>query len=207
ITVIYNGCDLTFYRPAEKQAEEHRGMTFLWIGRIQQYKGIIDALKAFRRISQDHPEAVLHIAGKGPFEEEARRWVAQHRLEDSIHFLGFISDEQKRREMQQARAVLQTSYKEGWGLTVIEANACGTPVIANNAPGLCDSVRDGETGLLYRFGDVHDLAEKMDLLLTDAGLHADLAAQCRPWAEHFTWAETARRTQECIEGIWAQRFS
>ncbi|MGM0444605.1 MAG: glycosyltransferase family 4 protein, partial [Fibrobacterota bacterium] len=69
ITVIYNGCDLTFYRPAEKQAEEHRGMTFLWIGRIQQYKGIIDALKAFRCIQHDHPEAVLHIAGKGPFEE------------------------------------------------------------------------------------------------------------------------------------------
>jgi len=87
-----------------------------------------------------------------------------------------------------------TSSKEGWGLTVIEANACGTPVIASDVEGLRDAVRDGETGLLYRFGDVADLAGKITRLLTDERLRQTLTQNAIEWSKKFDWEKAAQET-------------
>ncbi|HXG01223.1 MAG TPA: glycosyltransferase family 4 protein, partial [Bacteroidota bacterium] len=91
-----------------------------------------------------------------------------------------------------------TSSKEGWGLTVIEANACGTPVIASNVEGLRDAVRDGETGLLYTFGNVRDLSEKLVRILTDETLRNRLAANAVEWSKQFDWEKAARTTLELL---------
>jgi glycosyltransferase involved in cell wall biosynthesis len=90
--------------------------------------------------------------------------------------------------------VVQPSPKEGWGLTVVEAGACGTPVVAADSPGLRDSVRRDETGLLVRYDDDDALAAALVRVLRDAPLRERLGAAGIAWAARFTWPDCAARS-------------
>ncbi|HTO92995.1 MAG TPA: glycosyltransferase, partial [Bacteroidota bacterium] len=94
-----------------------------------------------------------------------------------------------------------TSMKEGWGLTVVESNACGTPSVAADVPGLRDAVRDGETGLLYRHGDVEGLGACLERILSDGALRARLAEESIRWAARFDWERSATATVEFLERV------
>jgi glycosyltransferase involved in cell wall biosynthesis len=94
--------------------------------------------------------------------------------------------------------VLQPSPKEGWGLTVVEAGACGTAVVASDAPGLRDSVRRDETGLLVPFGDDAALADALIRVLTDEPLRGRLARAGVEWAARFRWDECGRRSLDAL---------
>src|SRR5262249_58321883 len=87
-------------------------------------------------------------------EREAKR----DHLRGSVQFLGFLAVAEKVRRLQESWVLVQPSPKEGWGLTVVEAGACGTAVVAADSPGLRDSVRRDETGLLVPYGDDAALA-------------------------------------------------
>jgi glycosyltransferase involved in cell wall biosynthesis len=92
-----------------------------------------------------------------------------------------------------------TSSKEGWGLTVVEANACGTTVLASNVEGLRDAVQDGETGLLYEFGNVADLSSKVIQLLIDEELRNRLTRNAIAWAKRFDWEKAAEETVKLLQ--------
>ena len=94
---------------------------------------------------------------------------------------------------------LNPSPKEGWGLTVIEANECGVPVVASRRPGLVDSVRDGETGLLADYGDDADFAAKALTLLTDPPLWRTMSENAVRWARSFSWDDAALATEALLE--------
>jgi glycosyltransferase involved in cell wall biosynthesis len=94
--------------------------------------------------------------------------------------------------------LLNPSPKEGWGLTVIEANECGTPVVASRRPGLVDSVRDGETGFLAEYGDAEDFAEKTLALLGDPPLWRLCSDNAVRWARGFSWDEAAEKTETLL---------
>src|SRR5260370_18722178 len=79
----------------------------------------------------------------------------------TARFLGFVSEEEKRRLLRQAWAVVYPSPKEGWGIVNVEAAGCGTPALASDSPGLRDSVRHGETGFLVPPGAVAALPDRM----------------------------------------------
>jgi glycosyltransferase involved in cell wall biosynthesis len=96
---------------------------------------------------------------------------------------------------------VMTSSKEGWGLTVLEANACGTPVVASRVPGLRDAVRDGETGLLYAFGEVPELAGKIIRLLKDHAYREELSAEALRWSHTFTWEKAAVETLAVLKNV------
>jgi glycosyltransferase involved in cell wall biosynthesis len=87
------------------------------------------------------------------------------------------------------------SPKEGWGLTVVESNACGTPVVASRSPGLVDSVRDDESGLLVPHGDATALADALTAVLTDGELRVRLGRGGLAWAARFTW-------DRCADEAW-----
>jgi glycosyltransferase involved in cell wall biosynthesis len=91
--------------------------------------------------------------------------------------------------------------KEGWGITTIEANACGTPVIAADVPGLRDSVADGKSGLLYPFADVDQLARTIARLLDDHRLRDRLSRGAIEWAWRFSWEESANRMLELCQEV------
>jgi len=160
IEVIYPGVDATWYAPdaAEPRAREP---TFLYVGRLKRYKGVEIALRALAVARQARPDLILEIAGGGDDRERLERLARALGVGEAARFLGFVAETEKRRLLRRAWAVVLTSPKEGWGISNLEAAACGTPVIAANSPGIRESVIDGETGFLVPADDPQAMTAAM----------------------------------------------
>jgi len=115
-----------------------------------------------------------------------------------------VSEEEKRRRLRRAWALVFPSPKEGWGIANVEAAACGTPALASDSPGLRESVRDGETGFLVPHGDTQALAQRMLALAADPGLVARLGRAGRGFAERLSWERAARATEAHLHRVLAQ---
>jgi glycosyltransferase involved in cell wall biosynthesis len=203
IRVIHPGVDGDRFSPspAEPRSAEPR---FLYVGRLKRYKGIDLAIRAFALARRSRPDLRLDIAGTGDHRPVLERLAAELEQGDRVSFHGFVSEERKIALLRSAWANLFPSPKEGWGITVVEAAACGTPSLASDSPGLRDSVRHMETGYLVPHGDVHALAARMLELAGNPALVARLGAAARRFAERLTWeraaAETGRHLQDIIAG-------
>lgn len=200
VTVVPPGLDGNVYAPNHQAT---RAPLIVWIGRLERYKRADVMIDAMPEIRRHVPAARLAIIGSGhacgALEEHARRLG----VADAMEFTGFIPEEHKVAYLQRAALLVNTSEKEGFGLTVVEANACGTPSVATDVPGLRDSVRDGETGLLVPFGDAPALARAAVRLLTDEQLRARLAANGLVWAARFSWERAADAAEAIIESAIA----
>lgn len=204
ITVIPNGVDLTYYSPDAGQARFEEP-TILYLGRLKRYKRVDLIIRAVARLRDRGVFARLIIAGRGDHEPELRRLRAELGLEDRVELAGFVSEEEKRRLFRRTWVHALTSPKEGWGITNLEAAACGTPTVASDSPGLRDSVVDGETGFLVPHGDVDALAGRLAQLLGARELRERLGEQARAFAERFSWECAADRTEAHLETLLASR--
>jgi len=183
IRVIPNGLDHARYRPSGDPAE---GDLVVFVGRLEHYKGVDLLLDAWLRVRAERPAARLVIVGSGSAGDAMRQRAGDGAFGDSVRFTGFVSEAEKIAWLQRATVVVQPSRKEGWGLTVLEANACGTPVVATDVPGLRDSVRHGSSGLLAA-PTASALAAGLVSVLGDPALRARLAREARAWSERFSW--------------------
>ena len=197
ITVIHNGIDPDFYTPAP--AMRSPSPLFAYVGRLKKYKGVDLVLRAFARVSR--PEARLEIAGAGDYRRQLETLSSSLGVSDRVRFAGFISDEEKRNLLRRAWASVFASPKEGWGLTNIEAAACGTPVIASDSPGLRESLLDGETGALVPHGDLDTLAKAMTRIADAPELVQSMGNAGRRFAEGFTWEKSATDTLSHLEKV------
>ncbi len=203
IEVIYPGVDSAWYvpDPATPRAE---GPTFLYVGRLKRYKGVEIALRALSEARRRQPDIALEIAGQGDDRPRLERLAGELGVEGAVRFLGFVTEEEKRRLLRRAWAVVFPSPKEGWGISNVEAAACGTPALASDSPGLRESVRHGETGFLVPHGDWRRLAERMLTLAADAALVARLGRGARAFAESLTWDRTAAATEAHLQRVIAR---
>ena len=171
------------------------------VGRLKKYKSVDHLIEAFVVVRQEMPDARLLIVGDG--DDRPRLVALAERLgvSSATTFTGFVSEEEKVRHLNEMHVAVNTSAKEGWGLTVIEANACGTPTVSSNVQGLRDAVIDGETGLLYEYGNREELAEKLLLVLRDEHLRQRLAEGALQRSMQFDWNIAADKTMEVIEQV------
>ena len=150
---------------------------------------LVDVLQEIpERLDGDQPEQGSRRLYPAPSEdlEETREW------ERLVHPDLFAL-------LAEARVCVCPSEKEGWGLTVIESNAAGTPVVATDADGLRDSVRDGETGYLVPSGDVDGFDRRIGDLLADDGLSASMASAALAWSKQFDWDKAGHDMAAAIE--------
>ena len=168
------------------------------MGRIKKYKGLDVILKAAARLKAEFPDLELEVAGSGDDVPRLKELAAGLGMESWIRFLGFVSEARKVELYGAARVVVNSSLKEGWGLTSIEANACGTPVVATDVPGLCDSVRDGETGFLVPFGDVDAFAGALRRILADDAAAEAMREKSLAWARAHTWDKAYEVTRDAL---------
>src|SRR2546429_8859898 len=115
-------------------------------------------------------------------------------LGEAARFLGSVSETDKRRLLRRAWAAVRASPKEGWGISNVEAAACGTPALASDSPGLRESVRHAETGFLVPHGDARALADPMLALTADPPRVARLGSAARPFPEQPPREPAARAT-------------
>ena len=198
IEVVHCGMDHERYM-VDDPPRRGTDPVLIHLGRLRRYKSVDVVIRAMVRIREVLPAAVLHVVGDGPDEARLREMVERSGLRDAVLFRGYLSREEIVEQLYRTHLFLNPSPKEGWGLTVIEANECGVPVVASRRPGLVDSVREGETGLLARYGDPADFAQKALELLTDPPLWRTMSENAVRWARGFSWDEAAERTEELLE--------
>jgi glycosyltransferase involved in cell wall biosynthesis len=197
IRVIFPGIDAEHYTP--DPSVRSAVPLFAYLGRLKKYKGVDIVLRAFA--SCEIPGATLEIAGAGEFEAELRRMASSLGVADRVRFLGRISEADKISLLRRAWATLFASPKEGWGITNLEAAACGTPVIASNSPGIRESVRHGETGFLTPHGDIAAMGASMRQLSGDRALVERLGLAARQFATGFTWTRAADETEAHLREV------
>ncbi len=147
IVIVPNAVNDAIYKPAAYPASGSPLIGHL--GRLKKYKSVDHLLRAFQIVLQEVPEARLKIIGDGDYRPELENIAASLGVAGRVEFTGYLSQSEKVKQLHQMSVAVNCSAKEGWGLTVIEANASGVPVIASDVPGLRDSVVDEKTGLLY----------------------------------------------------------
>ena len=225
VAVIPCGVDPKVFHPVrtadarEKLGRDQCERLILFVGRIEQIKGIDVLLRALARLLSSRPDlrsdvCLLVIGGAldpgddAPETEkvlELRRLVHEHRMEANVSFVGSRDQEELALYYAAADVCAVPSLTESFGLVALESMACGTPVVATKVGGLQEVVKDGESGLLVPAGDYEALAEAMARVLTDARLRIHLAHGARDRAERFTWEAVGDRMVALYDRVIAQR--
>ena len=225
VAVIPCGVDPNVFHPIRQaDARELLGRDqcerlILFVGRIEQIKGIDVLLRALALLFFRHPdlrkEVCLLVVGgaldpgdDAPETEkivELRRLVHEHRMEANVAFVGSRDQEQLALYYAAADLCAVPSLTESFGLVALEAMACGTPVVGTRVGGLQTVIADGESGLLVPAGDYQALADAIARVLTDARLRMHLAHGARERAERFTWHHVGDLVSDLYERILAGR--
>jgi glycosyltransferase involved in cell wall biosynthesis len=191
--------DHSRYNPGDGSKSEEPLVAYL--GRIKRYKRVDHVLRACKIVFEGFPTARLVVVGSGDYLPRLVRLTADLGIADRVDFTGFVSESEKIAVLRKAHVVVNPSSKEGWGVTVTEANACGTPVVASNVPGLRDAVVDGRTGFLVKYGDIAGFAARISEILAGDQLRAALSRQATVWAKEFDWDRSADSVLRVIEGL------
>jgi glycosyltransferase involved in cell wall biosynthesis len=138
------------------------------------------------------------IAGKGSDRDRLLGLSSRLGLGGLVRFLGFVDEAEKIRLFQKSWVHVLTSPKEGWGISAMEAAACGTPTVASDSPGLRDVVRHNLTGLLVPHGNPEALADGLTRLLSRESERMAMGAAARRHAEEFSWERSAREMQDFL---------
>ncbi len=184
VVVITNGVSIT---PLSNIPPKEREPTILYVGRLKKAKLPDHALQAYARIKKQIPNARLWIVGDGYLRKRLER-----RAPKGTTFFGRVPQARKVALIKRAHILLYPGVREGWGLTVIEANALGTPAIGYDVPGLRDSIQHGRTGVLVPSGRVDEMARVAISMLQDNDLRQAMAKAALDWAHQFDWDKTAK---------------
>lgn len=167
--------------------------SFLYVGRLAPSKRVEHILRAFERFRHVTGRGTLRLVGSGSerYRESLAKLAVGLDIAGSVQFCGRVSPAEKHRLMAEAHVLVMTSVREGWGLVVTEANACGTPAIVYDVPGLRDSVRNELTGLVVQPTPAR-LADAMLRLTGDPDLYSRMATEGKRWSGTFSFDEAAR---------------
>jgi glycosyltransferase involved in cell wall biosynthesis len=201
IDIMWNGVDPVFLTPA-KQAHATPG-ELLFVGRLAPGKGLQDLVQAFKIAVDQFPDARLSIVGDGPRYTMVSSLIERMGLKNKIRLMGHIGSRESLRSLyQQAWGLILSSHHEGLPGVILEAMACGTPVIATRVGGIPDVITDGLNGLLVSPRSSNEIAEAMGRLLKDADLRNRLGqAAERTIRQQFTWQVIGGNFLQCYREI------
>ncbi len=202
VRTIANGTNIQVFSDTELTPSKHaldaarraggREVRFedfcLFVGRLEPRKGPDLLLRALIEV----PAVNCVFAGDGPMRQELESRASELGLTDRVAFLGYVRSADLPALYARAQLLLLPSVSEALPLVVLEAMACGTPVLASRIAGLPSVVRDYETGLLVQAGDVGQLALGLRFLLRDRELLAEMSAEARRTVHRsFRWSAIA----------------
>ncbi len=182
IRVVENGID-----PVDVRCRKNDRLTLIYLGRLRKTKNPEDAIRIFFKVKERIPEVQMWVMGTGPLEEYLRSRYSH----SDLHFLGFVSEEEKYSRLCRGHFLTVPSIREGWGIVVIEANMLGLPVIGYRVKGLKDSIRDGYSG--YLVDGVDEGARRIVELWNDRERYMEMSRNAKEWASRFTWDRTREK--------------
>lgn len=171
--------------------EPNTKLTLGVVSRLEPIKGMDLVVPALAEVLKVHPDTQLLVVGDGSLRASMEEQAAQLACADHIRFVGRQPQEELPQWYGQMDIVLMPSRSEGFGLTAIEAMACGCVMVASDTGGLPEVVRDGVCGLLHRTDDVTDMAAKISTLIGDQELYTTLRTQSLKEVEKYSFERYA----------------
>ena len=196
VSIVPNGLTINPTKKYEKEEEP----TIIYLGRLKKAKKVFDSVKAFKKIKQETQNAKMWIVGDGDkrYISKMKDYIHKNNIED-ITFFGYVSNEKKIELLSKAWVMCFPGLREGWGQTIIEANVCGTPVVAFDVPGLRNSIKNGKTGFLAESEE--DLKEKLILLLKDKELREKMSENALAWSKNFDWDKSTELFLKEVQNV------
>ena len=193
-TIIPNGVDLDRFTSAEPYENLRDGtLNILFVGRLEERKGLIHLLKAYHRLRKRKVDARLLVVGAGPKLREYKRFVGLRRIRD-VEFLGRVSDEEKVRYFASADIYCAPNTgQESFGIVLLEAMAAGVPIVASDIHGFKRVVERNVQGLLVEPRNPRALAAALYALARDPDLRHEMGDAGRARAQEFSWDRVTER--------------
>jgi phosphatidylinositol alpha-mannosyltransferase len=207
VEIIPNGVDTKRFSPKGEKIKKFcdKKINILFTGRIEKRKGLIYLLQAYALLKKKHPEIRLIIVGRGPLEKELKKYVRDNSIED-VNFEGFVGINELPKYYKTAHIYSSPAlFGESFGIVLLEAMAAGVPVVAFNISGYNDVVANNEDGLLAEPRDVHDLHEKLSLLVEHPGLIKEIGDRGYAKSKRFNWKIIAAKNIEYYKKLWKKR--
>lgn len=202
IDVVYNGIDTTlFHPPATHIPLPAYPFRLLFVGRLQPWKGVDTAIRAVAHV----PDATLTIAGDGGHRADLVALVNTLGISDRVTFLGAVPRHEIAHLIPQFHALVATSFaSETFGIGLVEAQACGVPVIASRFGGFVEVVAEQHTGLFFPPQDADALAQHIRTLIQHPAQRDALAAAAPAWVQQFAWSAVTDRVEHVYQTALAR---
>jgi len=191
IAVIHNGVNLV-----KTKEKKEKKKTAIFLGALTRDKGVEDALEVFSLINQKDDGWQFWVVGKGEgsYVRSLKLKIRNLELDKKVKLWGFVDEKTKFELLAMAYVLVNPSIREGWGLVNIEANSVGTPVVGYKVAGLIDSVKNGQTGILVKYGDCQSLALSVIELTSQKNLYWRFQKRCINWSKNFSWQKSTRKS-------------
>jgi glycosyltransferase involved in cell wall biosynthesis len=197
IIVVPNGINLN--EVAEKETEGgNPSKRVLFVGRLHPVKGVQYLLGAMSIVHRELPEAKLILVGDGEEREHLETLTDNLGIRECVEFAGRVPHERVKDYMNQAEVFVLSSLSEGFPVTILEAMACGLPVVATRVGGVPDIIKNGTNGYLVDTMNQEQIAEALLNLLQDEKLRRDISGNNREKAKKYRWDAVAAT----LEGIY-----
>lgn len=196
VDVVRPGLDHQRYNVDSAAPDPYR---LVYLGRLRHYKRLDTLIRLTKDLADEFPEVRLDVVGIGEDRPQLEELARREGVEQRVTFHGFVAEDEKVALLQRGWVFVMPSLNEGWGISVLEANACGLPAVAFDVPGLNESICDGETGLLGQSYD--DLRDQVRTLLVDSERRHRLAQQALRWSAQFDWEATARQLLDVVSSV------
>lgn len=183
INIIRPGINIPILK---KNIEKEKNFTLMYLNRVVKMKGIERAIEIFSKVVKTDPAASFWIVGKGElnYVNYLENKCSELGIKNNVTFFGYVDQEKVIEMYTKAHVFINPSYKEGWGLVNIEANARGTPVVAFDVPGNRESVINKKSGFIVESGNLDEMTKKILEIRNDPEKFKE---KCIEHASKFKW--------------------
>ena len=203
VHTVYNGVSDHFSPSEVKSPKKSESITLLYVGRSDPYKNVETLIKALNQLRRTTTlDVQLKIAGApDPRYPQAAELAQTLGISHAVNWTGYLSDAALVEEYRNADLLVHPSRYEGFGLQILEAMACGTPVISSNAGSLTEVA--GDAAILFDPLDTQKLADSIAQVLTHPDIADNMRQKGLKQAAQFTWETAARKTMALYEAACA----
>jgi len=200
IFVVPNGINLEQFTGGSSPIAKENGVkNILFVGRLHPVKGVQYLIRAMVNVLEEIPDARLILVGDGEERGNLEALSVQLGVQKSVQFVGVVPHEKVHTYMQHADAFVLPSLSEGFPGVILEAMACGLPVIATRVGGIPDIIIPDYNGYLIEVKDTENLANKIILLLQDEVLQKKLSGNNRNLVKKYTWETVIAELEKIFE--------
>ena len=212
VSVIPAGVDLELFKPMDRvEAKKELGWngtyTVLYVGRIEPLKGIGLIVEALAQMEIGRNARLMVVGGKpglDPHLDELKALSKRLGVDERVTFTGSVDQKELPKYYNAADVFVLPSYYESFGLSALEAMACGTPVVASRVGGLPSFIKSGESGYLVPWQCPEPFGERLDMLLSNAGLREAMGKTGRDIATGMGWSHVASKLHALYFGLYGE---